>query len=112
MQTLERREEKHMAMVVLQLKHGENGEDSDWVFASTMTYGDDEAPRAIRTAVDPYICWHLLLSQRAAAGRLLNQRNITCACVDRLRARSRNSHVPIAITVNDGHDVPMWRPLD
>jgi hypothetical protein len=34
METLERREEKHIAImlqVVLQLKHEENGEDSDWV---------------------------------------------------------------------------------
>jgi hypothetical protein len=57
----------HVTGIVLQLKHEENGEDPDWVFASTMTYGKEEAPRAIRTAADPYICWHLLLSQRAAA---------------------------------------------
>ena len=76
--------------VVLQLKHEENGEDSDWgfAFASTMTYGNQEALRAIRTAADPYICWHLLLSQRAAAVAYSTN---ALSLVDRPLARSRNS---------------------
>jgi hypothetical protein len=61
---LERREEKHIAImlqVVLQLKHEENGEYSDWVFASTMTYGRRKrqgpyVQQQIHTSAGIYCC--------------------------------------------------------